>query len=260
MELGNMIFGHSRGEWSVPREKEYENPICALWDEVVDRFGKDVLYGDGFSNGVFEIRAYYWGDCNCGFEERWGPKDEKWCAEHEHADSCYQTELHARLLAYDVQSGYAELDARTFGYAQPSLLSGFDVEFEHAAPGVAAMVMRSRQDDAMKEWRKASDARHKFEGALYDELCKKHGVDRNWGAAVHCTCEYGRLREEWCATDDHSPDCALVRPNFLHKPSGLELRWYKYPLRDSYMNREVSPREWRTICRECIDSLPHEPR
>lgn len=29
-------------------------------------------------------------------------------------------------------------------------------------------------------------------------------------------------------------------PNFVYKPTGFELNWYKYALRDSYMNQDIN--------------------
>ena len=46
-------------------------------------------------------------------------------------------------------------------------------------------------------------------------------------------CDCGNIDEEGeCKTT-----CPTVLPNFVHIPSGFELQWYKYPLRDSYSNR-----------------------
>lgn len=35
-------------------------------------------------------------------------------------------------------------------------------------------------------------------------------------------------------------DNATLAPNFLDRVTGLKLRWYKYPLRDSYANYELT--------------------
>src|SRR4051812_7811864 len=43
-----------------------------------------------------------------------------------------------------------------------------------------------------------------------------------------------------CDGEGHEPGCLAALPNFLHKPSGYEIRWYKYPFRDSYANRELT--------------------
>jgi hypothetical protein len=76
MELGNLIFGNSRGEYEVDR----------LWEDVFLGFLEKAnisFYGHyeggnkeyeakdgGFENNVFRVKPYYWGDCTCGFEER----------------------------------------------------------------------------------------------------------------------------------------------------------------------------------------------
>ena len=44
-------------------------------------------------------------------------------------------------------------------------------------------------------------------------------------------------------------------PNFVHKPTGFELQWYKYPLRDSYMNKNISFDELMEIMEDCKRSL-----
>ena len=55
------------------------------------------------------------------------------------------------------------------------------------------------------------------------------------------------------AEDDtpHSSTCKAGRPNFLHKASGFEVRWYKWIGRSMELSREVSPAEWATILDEC---------
>lgn len=60
------------------------------------------------------------------------------------------------------------------------------------------------------------------------------------------------IRSYWWG-DEEAPEATL--PNFLHKPSGLEIRWYKYPFRDSYSNRAFTSGELSTIVDECIKSL-----
>ena len=46
-----------------------------------------------------------------------------------------------------------------------------------------------------------------------------------------------------------------MRPNFLHKDSGYEIRWYKYPFRDSYANMRISLEEFKDILKMCEESL-----
>lgn len=47
-------------------------------------------------------------------------------------------------------------------------------------------------------------------------------------------------------------------PNFLYKPSGFEIRWYKYPFRDSYMNMNLSNEAIREIFELCENSVLKE--
>lgn len=44
-------------------------------------------------------------------------------------------------------------------------------------------------------------------------------------------------------------------PNFLYKPTGLEIRWYKYPMRDAYASANISVEEFKTILDECSRSM-----
>lgn len=44
-------------------------------------------------------------------------------------------------------------------------------------------------------------------------------------------------------------------PNFIYKPLGFKLNWYKYPLRDSYMNQDISFDEFKSILSNCLNSL-----
>ncbi|NUP13784.1 MAG: hypothetical protein HOW73_47720 [Polyangiaceae bacterium] len=67
--------------------------------------------------------------------------------------------------------------------------------------------------------------------------------------------DYDTERAAFLASDRHAKECPVGWPNFRHKPSGFELRWYKYIGRGMEMNREVSAAELAEICAECIASL-----
>lgn len=66
MELGNLLFGNSRGRYHVEPRKVYQDAFCDFlykngWDGYAIR-------GDGFNaayeyeNDTFIVRAYYWGE------------------------------------------------------------------------------------------------------------------------------------------------------------------------------------------------------
>lgn len=61
-----------------------------------------------------------------------------------------------------------------------------------------------------------------------------------------------------CMCDEDGPvdpKCQAHWPNFVYKPTGYELMWYKYPLRDSYANREVTFEEFCAMIDECKRSI-----
>lgn len=67
-----------------------------------------------------------------------------------------------------------------------------------------------------------------------------------WG---DCSCSKGD------DSDEHEPNCGLVRPNFRFKATGFELMFYKYALRDSYMNQKIDLSQWLEMIRLCKESI-----
>ena len=43
--------------------------------------------------------------------------------------------------------------------------------------------------------------------------------------------------------------------HFWHKPSGFKLQWYKYPLRDPYVNMDITHEQCLDILRDCMNSI-----
>ena len=43
--------------------------------------------------------------------------------------------------------------------------------------------------------------------------------------------------------------------HFWHKPSGFKLQWYKYPLRDPYVNMDISHEQFLDVLRDCMNSI-----
>ena len=50
-------------------------------------------------------------------------------------------------------------------------------------------------------------------------------------------------------------ECFYHLPNFVHKPTGLSIQWYKYSLRDSYSNQQFDPDTLTSVMKSCKDSL-----
>lgn len=43
--------------------------------------------------------------------------------------------------------------------------------------------------------------------------------------------------------------------HFWHKPSGLKIYWYKYPLRSPMSNMEITHEQFLDVLRDCFNSL-----
>jgi hypothetical protein len=43
--------------------------------------------------------------------------------------------------------------------------------------------------------------------------------------------------------------------HFYHKPSGLKVYWYKYPLRGATVNMNITPEQFRTVLYDCMNSV-----
>ena len=85
----------------------------------------------------------------------------------------------------------------------------------------------------------------RFVEALEQAGFDKHGFRHGWTSDREAPTPYN---EQATAThhfviqpyvDDDLENATLV-PNFLDRVTGLKLRWYKYPLRDSYANYQLT--------------------
>lgn len=48
---------------------------------------------------------------------------------------------------------------------------------------------------------------------------------------------------------------AARRPNFVFKPTGYQLKWYKYPLRDAYANMNLTLADFAEMLKRCAESV-----
>ncbi len=58
-----------------------------------------------------------------------------------------------------------------------------------------------------------------------------------------------------CPDEKHLENCKLLKYNFYYKPDDFGICWYKYPLRDSYKNKDIDILEFKKIIDKCIKSL-----
>lgn len=93
--LNQLILGNSYKEFCIPdfvSSLLYElSESLALKNpnnQVHGVLGGDYGYGQDFKNEIFEMFPYYWGDCDCGYED----KEMEWADNNKHSENCYQTE------------------------------------------------------------------------------------------------------------------------------------------------------------------------
>lgn len=110
----------------------------------------------------------------------------------------------------------------------------------------------------LRELTKAIDA-HDPDKVAHGLLGGSDGYGAEWDNAVFTMRPY-----YWgdcdCGAEEndtpHLPTCALELPNFLHKRTGLEVRWYKYIGRGMEMKgKKPNAGTLATILTECIGSL-----
>lgn len=106
-----------------------------------------------------------------------------------------------------------------------------------------------RRDDLTYE------EREKHNGDIVAAVCAEMGLDPYYGSYVHCACSHDQAWKTWRGEHDHDPKCGVVRPNFLHKKSGVRVDWYKYIGR-SMEAPDVDRVEWQRIMDEALDSVP----
>jgi len=208
MELGNMMFGNSKGNYPMKRGRWQDRFYMFLEDASIDTFSIPE-----FENDIFKLFPYYWGECTCGFEE----KDDNWAETHDHDENCYQKIVDKELIErgwYIGSGGFLE---------HPKEINWVDA--------------------------------NTTEEIIRKKYCKQLGLPYPDGSWVHCTCNYDKDYEVWRQTNNHQKNCPVIQPNFLYKPTGFEIRWYKYPLRDSYMNQNVSYDEYKKILKHCVESV-----
>jgi len=192
-------------------EYEGENELTSLLRKIALKYSDDEgewadKYGTDFENEEFIMRTYYWGDCDCGWDEF----ESKHDLTEKHSKTCFQ----AKLKRFE--SGLRK-------------------------PGI----------DFMNEnyVRKVGD------------WAIKNGYKDGWdGCAVHCDCGRDRREEMWfnglakkfgtTGKQPHKATCCLILPNFLHKKTGFEVRWYKYLGRDMETNMKPPIKELKKLIKE----------
>lgn len=244
MELGNLLFGNSRGSYEVPRNLVN----CNEWQELMhfliqvedyhccigeyyedysdarleyksrtspipkDEYGGCTLEVDG--KVIFKLFPYWWGDCTCGVEEENEKLYKKW-------------------------------EKEIFTKEEFDTYMSFEDWCNEECP--ACTWLDNNKNKTQKELLKLCTC-----GSIKKniELKKKKKLLQN----------KIKIYEDHERNDllSHKNDCALIIPNFIYHPGQEDefyINWYKYPFRDSYMNRDLCEKEIKEIFQDCINQF-----
>lgn len=239
MELGNLFTGRPQGNYPIERGVGWEEELVRLFDAYApDRDNSWREYGVEFENDVFAVFPYYWDGCTCGYEEQ----EDQWDNENRHDPGCYQVAVAEAMTEWLAQN------------PEPAA-TPMNVSFEKAPKGMVVVTAEPACSPSADAWREWASRREAARTAIYDRLCAEFGLDRKYGCAVHCTCTYQERWQRFCTEHSHAPSCPIIKPNFLYKPTGYSIQWYKYPLRDSYASDAISLVAFRAMVDKCIKSL-----
>ena len=97
-----------------------------------------------------------------------------------------------------------------------------------------------------------NEAGFDFYGIPCDETAGNQSlVIRSSGSAVEAENDTFIIRPYYWGEDER----IMNLPNFVFKPKGIEIRWYKYALRDAYCSHNLSVKEFGEMLEECLGSL-----
>lgn len=217
--------------------------------EWADKYGTD--YEDEVICIHHDLQDY---DCKCEYET----VEKAWLEANPHSDECFVA-VTGHLLA-KVEAEYPVPEFNPF-YQMDDVDAAEFVQFWHGGDGPT---------DEQKARKKAKEAEHELSRKRYFAASKKRSAavrravsaeaerrqielkyDPEWSWQYQCTCGQAERHEQWQKLHEHVKPCDHWwggQPNFLHKPSGLEVSWYKYIGRDTKVTPNTIPPEiWQQL-------------
>ena len=230
-------------------------------------------YGVEFENDTFWVHPYNeFPECACAYRKQ----EKRWLARNPHGHSCFQPYIAALVAKVEKAHPVPEFEfIRAVGdYDIAEIIHMF-----HGGPEPSAeMKAAKRAEDAeyekrRGEWSKAHDKQQAAITALVLAEAAKHHVggggnvklgadNAHWMWTYLCTCGHDKAYHNWQMTNEHFRPCELWwsnQPQFLHKPTGYGVHWYKYPCRDAYGTQPIDIKRFQAIIRECIATLERKP-
>lgn len=278
IEMGYLLMGCPRGKFAFERRSRPGQAFCSFLlragfdsygiaadseqGEKLRRCMRPAAIAAGLENDVFVMRSYDWSaECDCGFDQGLALVEKSF----PHDQACYQSklaefkaELAERFGVKELwqaadRAGLEALRQKAGSAEYASLLNG--IEKYNLAQGLLLFASAESRQIFEQARRKTACELERLEQDGTRALCQRFGFSFPYGSLVHCSCQRETRLQQYCQTNSHKQSCRLIQPNFVHKPSGFELSWYKRPLRSAMSNMRVSRRQFRRILDSCLESL-----
>lgn len=236
MELGNLLFGNSRGDFSVDRESLEDLFISFLEKAGFDSYGEiideDSEYLITYDEGVsYKFSSNKKHPSYKEIKEKgeliednpdfliYSYKDKKYYLTEEYEDKYYD----------DLEIYEDQLEAFLTSKSKKHLIPE---DFTSEELPNSIKVMKPNPEFYKKE-------------LIVQELVPVEEYHRKFENDTFIVRPY-----YWGDSDE-----LKALPNFLYKPENINIDWYKYPFRDSYSNVKLDYKKLREIIDDCLKSL-----
>jgi hypothetical protein len=246
IELGNLLFGHSRGKYLIPREEWTETFHNFLEDCGFDFYGR--VDADELEKNL--VTKY---DVEYLYGETLTP------------DELYSVLTKGTLYKKTDFGDLKKLDGQLYsvyevpGKEYQEAYDDWDEKFDIYNNALEDYIRLNNLDDDF------------FENAgsiIPEEIKALDPGDSPDPANFKKVIEGSRVEEHQIHTHYFDNGVFMVipyqwndgeeltkMPNFKYYPEDIEISWYKYSLRDAYINKDISLDEFKVILQKCKKSL-----
>lgn len=245
IEIGNLLFGHSRGEYLIPRGNKWEDCFHEFLKETgFDSYGYTETALDKYLKAEIGYGKYS-KDTNVKVESVL--RSGRWVGEED------RTDVRINGISYR---------GNVFEYRN-KLYSIYPSHNQKYCEDEGAYF------DALDKWEN-SLSKEDYKKYLNNKLMVPLEI-RELEPKEDASVVEPHIKEIYFEEETHSyfeNDVFIVspyfwgeseelhgKPNFVFKPEGIEIHWYKYPLRDSYINKKITLEHFKEILEKCKDSV-----
>ena len=171
-------------------------------DNIQGILGGEHGYGHEYKNDVFEMHPFYWGDCECGFDD----KEYQWSEKNKHSEDCYQTLRHD--MCYESRDDWERKEGHSWDDGCDEKLCK---QMGLSYPYGAAVHCTCGHTENYAEWRKTNDHDSECRMVLPNFRHYASGLEIEWYKYIGRGMESNKdlTRREWDAILDECEDSVL---------------------------------------------------